>query len=168
MTKKNIKLYNMIFPIWGMILFPAFWIIIIPLNFLIDSVVLTVSMRYLKLDNKLHLYKKTILKVVAFGFLSDIIGALFVFGVASLDDVFPVLEHIVYEPANSLITFLIMAIIVAITGVIIYVFNKKVSFKKLEVDEVYKHKLSLSLAVFTAPYLFLFNMTFLNKIFGIY
>ncbi len=168
MNKKNVKLYNMIFPIWGLILFPVFWIIIIPINFLIDSIVFLATMRYLKLGSKLVYYKKCILKVVAFGFLSDVLGALFVFMVAGLGDIFSILDPIVYEPASSPITFVIMAIIVIITGVFIYLFNRKFSFKNTDIDDVCKHKLALSLAVFTAPYVFLFNMSFLNKVFHLY
>lgn len=34
MSKKSIKFYNLIFPIWFLILIPITWIFILPANFL--------------------------------------------------------------------------------------------------------------------------------------
>ena len=46
--KKEIKLYNVIFPIWMLILIPPLWLVVLPGNFLIDLLVLYISMRILK------------------------------------------------------------------------------------------------------------------------
>ena len=50
--KKECKFYNILFPIWMLILFPIAWVIIVPANFIIDSIVLFISMSLLKLSNK--------------------------------------------------------------------------------------------------------------------
>ncbi len=44
MKNKDIKLYNVIFPFWMILLFPSVWFIVLPGNFIIDSLVLLISM----------------------------------------------------------------------------------------------------------------------------
>jgi len=36
MKKNQVKIYNLIFPIWLLWLIPATWIVVLPANFLID------------------------------------------------------------------------------------------------------------------------------------
>ena len=50
--KKDIRLYNVIFPVWMLVLFPIMWLIVIPANFVVDSLVLIGCMYFLKIDNK--------------------------------------------------------------------------------------------------------------------
>ena len=50
--KKDVTLYNVIFPFWMLLLIPQVWLIVLPGNFLIDSLVLIISMFALKMDNK--------------------------------------------------------------------------------------------------------------------
>lgn len=42
--KRDIKLYNLIFPMWGIyfyaILFPYFFVLLLPANFIVDTVML--------------------------------------------------------------------------------------------------------------------------------
>ena len=75
MKKNQMKLYNVILPIWLLVIFPFTWIIILPLNFLIDTLVLKLTMKYLKIEKRKEIYKKTIFKTWIFGFLADFIGA---------------------------------------------------------------------------------------------
>ena len=73
---KQVKLYNVFFPIWMLILMPVVWWAVIPVNFIIDSAVLIGGMYWLKITEKKQFYKKNILKVFGFGMLADIIGSL--------------------------------------------------------------------------------------------
>lgn len=77
MKNKDVKLYNVLFPFWMILLFPSMWLIILPGNFIIDSLVLVISMYALKLSFKKEFYKKHILKIFSFGILSDVLGALY-------------------------------------------------------------------------------------------
>lgn len=70
--KKEIKLYNMIFPLWSFYLFPIGWIIILPANFILDSLVFVLALSLLKVPEKKEKYKKCILRIWGYGFLSDI------------------------------------------------------------------------------------------------
>ena len=140
--KNDIKLYNVLFPFWMLLLFPVTWLIVIPGNFLIDSLVLIISMKILKIADKKLWYKRYILKIFVFGMLSDIIGSAYmllmitVFEVGRMGD----------EPYLTIPGLIISA-------VMIFVFNYFVTFKTI--DKPLRLKLALIFALVTAPYTFL-------------
>ena len=140
--KKDIKLYNALFPLWFIIyLFPTSLFIAIPGNFIIDSIVLIIAMAVLKIEDRQKFYKSTILKVFGLGFAADFIGALLMIcamcmGVGSMGD----------EPYLTIPALIIVAIL-------IFVFDYKISFKNCE--ERQRKILSLIFAIVTAPYTFL-------------
>ena len=68
--RKDIKLYNVLFPFWAILLFPQTWWFVLPGNFVIDSLVLIISMWILKISEKKQWYKKHILKIFLFGLIS--------------------------------------------------------------------------------------------------
>ena len=74
MNKKHIKLYNLIFPIWFLILIPYTWVIILPANFIIDLTVCVLTMKFLKVESIKEKVKSVIAKVWLLGFTSDFIG----------------------------------------------------------------------------------------------
>ncbi|MDO4714625.1 MAG: hypothetical protein Q4B28_08600 [bacterium] len=77
--KKDIKLYNVIFPIWMLFFLPPVWLVVLSANFVIDSLVFRLAAKVSKLQGIASLYTKSILKIWGFGFLADIIGAGFLF-----------------------------------------------------------------------------------------
>ena len=81
----KIKLYNVMFPIWMLILFPVVWLVIFPVNFIFDSLVLIICMSKFGIADKWQTYKRHILKIFAFGMISDIIGAALLLVVVMLD-----------------------------------------------------------------------------------
>ena len=140
-NRKSVKLYNVLFPVWMLLLFPVVWLIVLPGNFIIDSAVFLISMHLLRLENKKQWYKKHILKIYAFGMLSDLVGSAYML-------LMLVLEVSVYgdEP------YLTVPAIV-LSAALIFVLNYFVTFRKTE----HKPRLALSLifALATAPYTFL-------------
>ncbi|WP_304974995.1 hypothetical protein [Ileibacterium valens] len=160
---KGIRLNNVIFPLYMiMLLSPYMWLIMLAGNFLIDSLVLIVSGRLRKIRNMHEIWKKSILKVFLFGFLSDLIGCL-------INSILFILLSITLPDLLSGINFYfwpgcaIEAIpTVLIAGWLIYLFNKKWSFSKTDLDTGTKKKLALGLAVFTAPYIMFAPMDFLD------
>ena len=165
--KKDIKLYNIIFPIWLLWLFPQILIFILPANFLIDSLVLLITMSIFKIGFNKKIYKKSILKIWGFGFLADIIGTIFMIIPIIIDnflDTNTAFERWWYDnltttiginPFKSIFAIIWVLIAILISAICIYQFNYRFSFKKVELDLENKKKLALSLAIFTAPYLFL-------------
>ncbi|GIW57204.1 MAG: hypothetical protein KatS3mg083_149 [Candidatus Dojkabacteria bacterium] len=80
---KNVKLYNIILPLWMLMFLPPLIIISLVGNFVIDSLVVIGCFYAFKVAetglNLKEFYKKHILKVWGFGFLSDFIGAFVIF-----------------------------------------------------------------------------------------
>lgn len=142
------KYYNVLFPIWLILIFPPVIFLLIPGNFIIDSIVLLITLKCLKTSIK-ETYLKTIIKVVITGFLSDIIGALFLVLGLFLPDI--ISQNIPWNPFNNILSVLYVIIAILISSLSIYFINKKWSFK----DNPNKHIISLALAIFTAPFLFL-------------
>nr|WP_303243804.1 hypothetical protein [uncultured Cellulosilyticum sp.] len=164
--KQGIRLYNLIFPIWLLWVFPLTWIVVLPANFIIDSLVVLITLRLLEVGNIKQNYKKAILKVWGFGFLSDFIGTAFMVLALLIDHLWEydtaigkwwydyIAMPVSYNAFESIWSIIWVTICVIISSFCIYIFNYKISFRKLEMEEGNKKKLAIALAVFTAPFLF--------------
>lgn len=148
MSKNNLKLYNVLFPFWILVMFPVAWLIVIPGNFIIDSLVLVISMAILKITDKKQWYKRYILKIFAFGMLADIIGTSYMLLMVMVFEV-GIMGDEPYLTIPGLV----------ISTVMIFVFNYFVTFRGT--DKTSRLKLSLIFAVVTAPYTFLIPSSWL-------
>ena len=146
--KNDVKLYNVLFPFWMILLFPQIWLIVLPGNFIIDSIVLIISMTLLKIANKKQWYKRHIIKIYLFGMLSDIIGAGYMLLLMTVFDVGRMGDEL-YLTAPALV----------ISSVLIFILNYFITFKKS--DKLLRLKLSIIFAVVTAPYTFLIPSSWL-------
>ena len=140
--KSSIRLYNVLFPFWMLLLFPQMWLIVLPGNFIIDSAVLLISLAILKIPEKKQWYKKHILKIYAFGMLSDIIGSAFL-----------LLMMIGFEVGQMGDELYLTLPALFISAALIFVFNYFITFKKT--DKKLRLKLALIFTIITAPYTFL-------------
>ena len=156
MLQKNC-LYNVIFPIWMLLLFPQLWIITLPLNLFIDWSVLWFTLGHLQVpkERRKRKCKRVILLVWLLGFIADFMGAflMFVWNIVDFEEV-SFGNAIMYHPFQRFDSFLWVSFCVVITGSIIYYFNRHIALRNLPLEEGALHKLALSLAIFTAPYLF--------------
>ena len=158
---KTTRLYNIILPIWLLIWFPTWlWLILIPVNYLIDFMVTYLSMKKLGIEDSKQKTLKHSWKICLIGFFSDFVGAVFLLGVLYLTDI--ILPNEIGESISyglswkpNLYSILIILIAIAISGVLIYVLNRWMLKKDLELSKEQIHRIALNLAVFTAPYLFL-------------
>ena len=141
-SPKDVRLYNVLFPFWMLLLFPQMWLIVLPGNFVIDSAVLLVSLAVLKIGEKKQWYKQYIWKIYAFGMLSDIIGA-----------VYMLLLVIVFEAGHMGDELYLTVPALMISAALIFVCNYFVTFRKL--DGKTRRALSLIFAIATVPYTFL-------------
>ena len=146
--KNDVKLYNVLFPFWMILLFPQIWLIVLPGNFIIDSIVLIISMTLLKIADKKQWYKRHIIKIYLFGMLSDIIGAGYMLLLMTVFDVGRMGDEL-YLTAPALV----------ISSVLIFILNYFITFKKS--DELLRLKLSIIFALVTAPYTFLIPSSWL-------
>lgn len=158
--RKDVKLYNVLFPIWMLCLFPITWLIVLPGNFIIDFTVVALTMKFLKLPNIMKTTKAVILRVWIMGFVADFIGTAGMFlsnllyEWISNDFTYELMFAVNYNPFQNIWGFLWVTVCVVLTAILIYIFNYKWCLKKAEFDEVQCKKVALSLAIFTAPYLF--------------
>lgn len=149
--RKDIKLYNMIFPMWSLyffgLFFLPFWLILLPANFIVDTVVLLLMFYWVRVEEKKPLYWKTIWKSWGFGFLADFVASGILIGISDLE----AFSFNVYtmNPGSVLFT----TVGVALAGVLIYFFHRKFIWKKIDMEEEQKKKIALGMAVLTAPYL---------------
>ena len=141
--KKETRLYNVLFPLWMLMLFPITWLIILPGNFIIDSIVLVVCMFALKIENKKQMYKSCILKIFLFGLLADAVGALYM-----------IIMMFCFEVGNMGDELYLTLPALIISAVLIFVLNYFVTFKKY--DKKLRLRTSLAFALATAPYTFLY------------
>ena len=141
MGGKEVRLYNVLFPLWMLMLFPVTWLVVLPGNFLIDSLVLLISLRVLKIADRKTWYKRHILKIFGFGMLADVIGAALLLAAMFLE-----LGNMGDEPYLTLPA-------VMLSGVLIFVFNYFVTFRRA--DQPVRLRLALTFAIVTAPYTFL-------------
>ena len=151
--KKDIKAYNIIFPMWSVYFYGMFfipiWLILLPANFVVDSLVLFLLFWKLKLPEKKKRYWKGIWKTWGFGFLADVLASsLMVF--ISWTNILPFNE---YMPISSVPAFLFTTAGVVLAGFLLYFFHIKWVWKKTELDAGQKRKIALGMAVLTAPYL---------------
>lgn len=147
-NKGDVVLYNVLFPFWMLLLFPVAWLIILPGNFIVDSLVLLLGMFVLKIEDKKQYYKNHILKIYAFGMLSDFAGAGYMLLMMTCFE----LGNMGDEPYLTLPAL-------AISAALIFVLNYFVTFRRS--DKHQRLVLSLIFALVTAPYTFLIPSSWL-------
>lgn len=163
-VKKEVTFYNVLFPIWFLILFPVAWIIVLPANFIIDSLVLLISLRLLKITGIFKNYKNSILRVWIVGFLSDFAGAgiLFLFSMDGAGVWSEYLDAVSWNPFDNIYAVLLVAFAVVVSGACIYIGNWKFALVNVEADRKKKRRIALALAVFTAPYILFYPSSLMH------
>lgn len=151
--KRDIKLYNLIFPMWGIyfyaILFSYFFVLLLPANFIVDTVMLLLLFFLFKVLEKKELYRRGIWKAWGFGFLADFLAA----GILVILSSAVSLSFNEYAPFSSVGAFLFATVGVVLAGVLIYFFHIKFVWKGILLEEGKKKKIALGMAILTAPYL---------------
>ena len=159
---KKVTLYNAMFPLWMLMLFPQMWLLIIPINFLLDSVVILITGKLRKIKNILECYKKSIMKSFLFGFAADSIGAVVMLipeftqnGWRQNTVLYEISRAMMLNPFSNIFVFLYVILAIVVSMFFIYNFNLKFVFKKLDIEEKEKKILALAMMFVTAPYTFL-------------
>ena len=169
MKKRSIRLYNVIFPFWLILFWPTPPVILLTLfgNLAIDCLVVFLALLVLKHPARGSVLKRCWWKVWLFGFLSDLIGALWLalgmLGAWALEAggsglVSDFAMAMTVNPFRHPLALAWTAIGVAIAGVCIYFLDRRVFRRTPELDGRQSHVLALTLAVVTAPWLFLVPM----------
>ena len=148
------RLYNIFFPIWMLIFFPPIILVTLPVNFVFDLAVLMVTLKVLQIDDAWKYTKAVILRVWLCGFAADLLGALLMLVPVVPLNLGEPLEAVFYNPFAHAESFLWTTLCIAVSAAAIYGLNYYFCLRKLPLESRLRRRLSLSLAVFTAPYLY--------------
>lgn len=158
----NKKMYSLVLPIWLMLVAgPALWILILTSNFFVATIVLIIACHIFKLKNVLKIYKRSIVKMVLYGFVADAIGVsiLLLMSKINPDGLF---TNVASNPTNSWVTTVFISICVAFSAWFAYFFHHRLTFRDLKVSEKKKKQIAVFVAIFTAPYLFFYPVKNVN------
>ena len=165
LLNSNISI-DLVLAVWVMWIIPILWPLICILYSLFYSVVLYLSMIYLKIENRKKVFLKSIKKMILFGFLCDLIVAGFLLLIVlQVDNIinyksvfYPWLKALEENPINNVYALLTILVPILLSRIINYKLNKRYTFSKLDIEEENKKKLALAIAIFTAPYIFFFSI----------
>ena len=168
--KKQVKLYNVLFPIWLLWLFPQVLLVVLPGNLAIDCLVLFCALRALKHTPKGGVLKQLWWKFWLLGFAADLVGTAWMilgilpawignFGTVGASPFVEWWENTMLgahmlRPWTHPLTFLWTLAGVAIAGVCIYFFDKRAMKKCDLLTDREKRIIALAMAIVTAPWLF--------------
>ena len=156
---KSVKLYNLFLPLWLIFWFPSYlWLIVIPVNYIIDRLVLTLSLK--GQEDRKTICRKYTWKIWLAGFLADFVGMLIILGSMMLFSAIDVpflndtADALVANAFTSIPALLITLIAIAVAGLLIFVIDRRI-LKNSGLDAAQIKKSALYLALITAPYLYL-------------
>jgi len=149
----------MLFPVWLLVFLPSYlWLVLIPLNYIIDRAVLKWSMG--SMADKGLFCKKYTWKICLAGFLADFAGSMLLFLVSGMlgdyiDAAYDIVYAIEFDPLSNLAALLITVAGIAVAAVCIYMFDKRILLGAgLEAEQAKRS--AICLAIIAAPYLYLF------------
>ncbi len=164
---KNKKLYNVFFPIWLLFLDWRWILAAFPVNLAVDIGVLFLALFLLHRADKKQVIKKAWYKIYLFGFAADIIAAVGLFLAMLLCSLAPTAKKgffaggeeiaaaLCTNPFENLFALLITLLFLALAAFLIYLFNKKFSFRGTDLSAGEIKFISILIAAVTAPYLYL-------------
>lgn len=154
MKPKKLRLYNLLFPVWMLIWWPsALWLILIPLNYALDALVLHLHLPA-ELDRRAF-RRAHAWKICLAGFVGDFLGSALLFGVYALWPSHALTYDIAYRPYGSPGALAVTLAAIALSAAAIYWLDRAV-LRHSGLNPEAARRAALSLAVWTAPYLFLF------------
>lgn len=161
--KKQVRLYNVLFPIWVLWLFPQVLAIVLPGNLVIDCLVLFLTLLALKHRQKGAVVKQLWWKFWLLGFAADLVGTAWMFAgwfpsalPSPIGDFWEnaMLSAHMLRPWTHPLTFCWTLAGIAIAGACIYFFDKRAMKKCDLLTGREKHVIALTMAIVTAPWLF--------------
>lgn len=171
MKNTNTKIYNILLPLWLLIFLPSYlWLALIPLNYLIDRLVLKWSLGGVPdpgdttdlsgVPGKGLFCRKHTWKICLTGFLGDLAGALILLIISipladRNEKLYDIGHAIMFDPFSNLAGLLIVVAAIVVSAVCIYFLDKWI-LGRAGLDPEQVKRSALRLALITAPYLYLF------------
>ena len=168
--RKEVRLYNILFPLWLLIWIPSWlWLFLIPGNYAVDTLVTSLAMKHEGVPE----YKKKAFqhswKICIAGFLSDFVGAGLLLAICMADDgarpafFRELVRGITWSPFSFFPSFLVIVLAVLISASCIYFLDRWILSMDSTLTKEQAKRTAFWLAVFTAPYLFLFPSALLYR-----
>lgn len=148
---KDVRLFNVFFPVWLLWLYPPILAFVLPANFIIDSAVVLLCSLFLRREHIWKHWIKCIFTVWVFGFLADLLAAVPMFLLTLFNNT--MLNYVNSNPFFHPVALLIVIGCIILGGGLIFILNYFITFRREGRHERLRY--SLSLAIATAPYLFL-------------
>lgn len=156
--KKHDRLYNLIFPIWLLIIYPIFLPFVMVIDYGIDLFIYRRILKKYSIERTKSI-KRRIGLIWAFGMLSDIIGGvLMVICSVILDEVagaHKINYALMYNPWKDICALLLALMCMAVSSVFIFIFDYYFAFRKTSLDKKQRRSAALIFAIFTTPILFI-------------
>lgn len=157
------KLYNLFLPILFLLSFPIYWILILPLNFLLAIISLSISIVFVKFSNKHKVFRANITKVWIFGLLTDLVGFLLIIASQKISSV-----EVLYNPFQNSASVIYTIVVLLICAFINYYLDFKFAFKDIESKENNKKLACIIITLIMLPYSVLIPVNILNNTLGVY
>ncbi|NPV91885.1 MAG: hypothetical protein HPY50_14055 [Firmicutes bacterium] len=146
---KEVKLNNVIFPLWFGLFVSPYVLIPIVCNLVLDGLIIYLGLYLNKAKLRAERLRVVVVKAWIFGFLADIVGVILLL---LMDAYLPFFNsYMAWENPFSLLYYILVIIFV---GWMIYRFNYRLLAKE-EVDEKAARRTALAMGIITAPWLFL-------------
>lgn len=155
---KDKKLFNLVFPTYILLLFPAYFILALLISMLIAIISLIISFFNLKnVKDKHKLFKENILKVWVISLITDFIG----FGILYLSKyIMPNISYyVLYNPYKSAYSMIYVIITILIVALISLCLNIKYVFKNIKLKNKQRFYTCLIIVAINLPYSFLLPNT---------
>ena len=129
MKRKGTRLYNVFFPVWLLFAHPLLIGAALPVNLLIDFLVIFLTLKCLHVENRIEIATAKIWRTWLLGFAADAIGAMILFFLSVIlgelaPRTYDLFGHALYlNPFSSPLALIIMLLVIALVGVLIYWFN---------------------------------------------
>lgn len=159
--RKTVRLYNIILPVWLLWIFPQVWLVVLPGNLAVDTLVLFLTLAVLRCPNRGAAMKRLWWRVWGLGFLADAAGVAFLalgMFLATWGGSAPWAEallHVAYDPFGHPLALAWALTAVGLSGLCIYALNRQIMDRSGLLTEREAHRTALVLAIVTAPWTFL-------------
>ena len=154
MKKKELRLYNLMFPVWMLIWWPSpLWLGLIPLNYALDALVLHHSLPA-AMDRRAF-RRRHAWKICLAGFLGDFLGSALLFAVYALAPSHALTYAIAYAPFSGPGAFAVTFAAAALSAAAIFALDRWI-LRRAGLEPSAAVRAARNLALFTAPYLFFF------------
>ena len=144
----------MFLPIWFMLASPSMWLIVLPFDFLITTLMLWVSAKVFSAGSFRELFRRAILKLWLACFAGQLLASVFLFlsqGYFGEWWYEYITTPVALNPLDNPFSALFTGLGLAVAGVFTFLMDRHFAFKKLDLSDELRRKLALGLALLTLP-----------------